>query len=125
MPYRVLLIAQMLALASCAVPTAPAGVERFTPNAVTDAAAQRVGACLVQEGLPLLRPYASLRLWLDPTTELGGYGRGRDVYIQARLAAEPVLWSHEFLHLMAGLPGKTATDHPAAFWRCGLDPRQI
>jgi len=108
----------------CTSPTAPSRVYQVARWAVTDSAARWVAHCAAQDRLALVRPYSTLRFWLDPSIKLGGRGQGRDAYVQAPLANYPVLWAHEFLHLMYGLPGKTATDHPGAFWRCGLDPRQ-
>lgn len=117
----------LLMSVGCHVPTDPSGVE-IGRTPATDAGAALALAC---GGSPLLRPYGMLHLYLVPTLgtqdglTVADRVRGPSIWVDRSLRDEPRIWAHAMLHSMYDLPGHTLTDHPSAFWRCGLDPRQL
>ncbi len=121
----------LVLVVGCTGPTDPSGAYPVEPPAATAAALTLVRACAA--AVPSVRPFATLRFYAVPGSEfsadglarLSGYERGGRIYLAAAHLDAELLIAHELLHALKGLPGRSIDDHPAAFWRCGLDPRQF
>lgn len=111
----------VLLLAACTAPVEPAGTP-IAPTPVTDQAAAMALACGTAHRLPVVRPYAALRLHLVDALPTADWGQGNRAYVLTALRQEPRVWAHVFVHLMFNLPGDAETPHPAVFRRCELWP---
>lgn len=82
--------------------------------------------CGRRHDLPIRHPPETLRFYLSPGfPDLGGSMRaddvrGRDIWVDERVAGEVLVWAHSALHALHGLPGNTSSNHPLVFRECGL-----
>lgn len=81
--------------------------------------------CGRRHDLPVRHPPESLRFFLSPGFEdIGGSMRaddvrGRDIWVDERVAGEVLVWAHASLHAIFGLRGGVAP-HPPIFQECDL-----
>lgn len=126
----------LLVLVGCHGPFDP---EPFWASVTDWTDASRTGLriaeqCADANGLHPVRPVADLTLYLVPgrTFDLkghrsvgndlpwSGYAIGWKVYIAEQRKDLTLLWAHELLHALYGLPGLTPETHSPIFARCGL-----
>ena len=81
--------------------------------------------CGRRHDLPIKHPPETLKFYLSPGFEdirgsmRADDVRGRSIWVDERVAGEPLVWAHAALHAIFNLSGGV-TPHPPIFEACGL-----
>jgi len=116
-----------LLLALACSPLEPSGTP-LTPTPTVLQGVQMALECGRRHHLAVRHPPEHLRYFLTSGfPDINGSMRaddvrGRDIWVDQRVAGEVLVWAHGALHALHDLPGGPTTAHPSIFAECDLWP---